>query len=64
MSQSTVGKGIDEFLECAGWERLISEVVAEGKARPSFGGRIAGSPSPLLNIYLCYTCITKPRAKE
>lgn len=47
MSQSTVGKGIDEFLECAGWERLISEVVAEG--------RIAGKSQPFAqHLFVLY----------
>lgn len=55
MSQSTVRKGIVEFLECAGWERLISEVIAERKARPSFGGRIAGKSQPFAkHLFLLY----------
>ena len=37
-----MSKITDEFLEWVAWERLISEVGAERKARPSSGGRIAG----------------------
>lgn len=52
MSQSTVCKGIVEFLECAGWERLISEVIAERKARPSFGGNSQPFAKHLFVLYM------------